>query len=855
MSSETRNHCDQLESILAAIDNSIAADSDGDLLSGALAEGIDPQTAAEQVRTTLLHAAETYLVATSPETASSHHNVSQLPAFSEGDVVQRLSQPDAAGVVRKVRWHTHNENWEYSIQFGGEVHEVAESAIQKFRQVQSGCDSLSGSAPQRHTLWSLPNIRPMYILPTDPLADEVLIPAFRVAAEVDCMVGFFSGSVLASLAPGLATYITTSSSNFRLIISPFVRADDQAAIEEGLKSVEDVAQEALEAIVITEDLLQRHTLKCLSWLLRFGRIEIKVAFMKGALFHPKVWLFRHGADVMAVHGSSNVTYAGIKMNIEQVAVSKSWEDPNQRYITDKLNYQFEQLWKRRDDSCVIVDMPRAVRERLLQTYRSNTPPTEAELHILYYQATGITEETPEPSELPAVARSTFTIPAGIRFEDGPFEHQGKAVKRWCEAGFRGVLEMATGSGKTITAMICANRLYAVHKPLLIVVAAPYLPLIQQWCDEIAPFRLRPVNLTVAPGARGRAHELNRIKRRFRIGTTDVEAVVVSHRTLCDTAFKAEIQKFDCATLLIADEVHNLGSERFVTDPPSFFDYRLGLSATPVRQYDDEGTEALFSFFGPVVFRFTLREAIGRCLVEYDYYIDPVQLTQYEMDEWYELTAKIKANAWRQEDGKPDEYLTKLFRDRRVLLETAENKIAALEAALEREDLRALRHTLIYASDKAPQQLEAVNALLKTHGVLFHQLTYEETANRDETERIIRSFQEGTLSVLTAKRVLDEGVNIPQIEKAFILASTTVERQWVQRRGRLLRTCREIGKTHSEIHDFVALPPDMNNIDDEARKLIQSELLRVQEFASLARNAGRSDGPLSVIRELVNAVFM
>ena len=140
-------------------------------------------------------------------------------------------------------------------------------------------------------------------------------------------------------------------------------------------------------------------------------------------------------------------------------------------------------------------------------------------------------------------------------------------------------------------------------------------------------------------------------------------------------------------------------------------------------------------------------------------------------------------------------------------------------------------------------------------MLFHQLTYEETANRDETARIIQSFQEGTLRVLTAKRVLDEGVNIPQIKKAYILASTTVERQWVQRRGRLLRTCREIGKTHSEIHDFIALPPDLESIDDEARALVRSELLRVQEFASLARNAGRADGPLGVIGKLIRAAFM
>ena len=214
--------------------------------------------------------------------------------------------------------------------------------------------------------------------------------------------------------------------------------------------------------------------------------------------------------------------------------------------------------------------------------------------------------------------------------------------------------------------------------------------------------------------------------------------------------------------------------------------------------------------------------------------------------------------WRQEDeDDPDEYLTKLLRDRRAVLETAENKLAALQAALDRAARTAdgLRYTLIYTSDKAPEQLTAVNRLLHERGVLFHQLTHEETANRQETERILRGFQEGTLRVLTAKRVLDEGVNIPQVRKAFILASTTVERQWVQRRGRLLRKCAEIGKTYSEVHDFVALPHDFDTLDRDARSLVRSELRRVQAFARLARNAGRPDGPLGIIDQLVSAAFL
>ena len=528
------------------------------------------------------------------------------------------------------------------------------------------------------TLRSVPAIRPLYILPDDPVTEEVLIPCFRSTAQVDCMMGFFSSEVLVSLAPGLATFINCSQESLRLIISPLLRTEDKDAIEEGIASPEDIAITALKDIVVTEDLIEQHTLKCLSWLLRSGRVKIKIALMKDALFHPKVWLFRGDGDVIAAHGSSNMTDAGIRKNIEQISISKSWADPTQRYITEKFCAQFKQLWENEDDSCTVVALPQAVRDSLLQTYRSDTPPTEADLRTLYRRATETIKESPEvyePFELP---RASFAIPSGLRFEDGPFEHQGKAVSAWCEASYRGVLEMATGSGKTIAAMICAHRLYEEHNPLLIVVAAPYVPLIQQWCDEILPFGLKAVNLTASNGARGRARELSRIKRRFRTGTSDAEIVVVSHRTLCDSRFKDEIAKFDSTTLLIADEVHNLGSEGFITDLPFFFDYKLGLSATPVRQYDEEGTETIFSFFGPVVFQFTLEEAIGRCLVEYDYYVHPVELTQDEMDKWYELTEKIKANAWRSEHAEPDEYLTKLLRDRRAILETAENKIAALE---------------------------------------------------------------------------------------------------------------------------------------------------------------------------------
>ncbi len=353
-----------------------------------------------------------------------------------------------------------------------------------------------------------------------------MIPAFGSADQVDCMVGFFSSAILASLAPGLATYLRRPDHKFRLVISPILSNDDQKAIEEGVKSIDQVVTELMEQAFITVDLLQQHTLKCLSHLLRNGQMEIKIAVMEDALFHPKVWLFRSQGDLLAAHGSSNVTHAGIRKNIEQVATSKSWEDATQRFTTNEFSEEFARLWENRQEHCIVVPMPDAVRENMLQSYGSAAAPTEDDLRDLYARARQVTEPPPDPIILPV---AQFAIPAELHYTDGPFQHQGQAVDAWCGAGFRGVLEMATGSGKTITSMIGAHRLFETRKPLLIVVAAPYVPLIQQWCDEIAPFGLTPTNLTILGGVQKRASELQKIRRRLRTGLDSFAALV---RTSC-----------------------------------------------------------------------------------------------------------------------------------------------------------------------------------------------------------------------------------------------------------------------------------------------------------------------------------
>jgi superfamily II DNA or RNA helicase len=342
-------------------------------------------------------------------------------------------------------------------------------------------------------------------------------------------------------------------------------------------------------------------------------------------------------------------------------------------------------------------------------------------------------------------------------------------------------------------------------------------------------------MTEIGGPSERSQALLQARRRLKKGVTACEAVVVSNDTLCTKDFRDQVEKFPGPKMLIADECHNLGAANFITNPPEFFDYRLGLSATPVRQYDAEGTAQLFAFFGEPCFSYTLEEAIGNCLTPYEYHVTFVELSADEMAEWREISEKISRLAWKLESGDKDSYLDSLLLRRRKILETAHSKLDALRSLISEFGPRNLKYTLIYATDKDPEQLNAVNSMLNAQGVFFHQLTAEETSAPKRSRAILERFQAGDLQVLTAKRVLDEGVNVPQIMRAYILASTTVRRQWVQRRGRLLRTCKAIGKEFAVIHDLVALPPSeelRNNLDTDAKKIINAELDRVWEFARL-----------------------
>ncbi|WP_407696793.1 DEAD/DEAH box helicase family protein [Sedimentitalea xiamensis] len=667
------------------------------------------------------------------------------------------------------------------------------------------------------------------------------------------MMGFFSSKSFAEIAPGLAAFLNNSKECLRLIISPYISESDQEALKEGLLQSSQLAEESIERLIPDADELTDHTLRCLAWLISNGRLSVKVALMKDALFHSKVWLFRDEDTHVALHGSANMTGKGLRGNREQLSLARSWMNDEADEACRELEAEFDLLWSGSDPDCAVIELSRAMQDRIVQDFKGEHQPTEDDFNRLWRRAHGLDDKPINIDDLLAQEDDRrFRIPEWLQYRTGEYAHQGKAIDAWFEAGRRGVLEMCTGSGKTLTALTAAQLLHEEVGPLLIVVSAPYNVLISQWCSEIELFGLRPENMTEAGGPAARSQSLAQARRRLKRGVSLCEAIVVSNDTLCTKEFQEQIQSFSGAKLLIADECHNLGAASFTSDPPEFFDYRLGLSATPVRQYDAEGTAQLFKFFGEPCFSFTLEQAIGVCLTPYEYHVTFVELNAEEMAEWREISEKISRLAWKLDSGEKDGYLDALLLKRRKILETAQAKLDALRQLISEFGPRNLRYTLIYATDKDPEQLGSVNNMLNSQGVFFHQLTAEETSAPKKSRAILDRFQAGDLQVLTAKRVLDEGVNVPQIMRAYILASTTVRRQWVQRRGRLLRTCKAIGKEFAVIHDLVALPPSeelSSNLDTDAKKIINGELDRVWEFARLSKNAANTGGSFEAVEHM------
>lgn len=442
----------------------------------------------------------------------------------------------------------------------------------------------------------------------------------------------------------------------------------------------------------------------------------------------------------------------------------------------------------------------------------------------------------------------------------PRDYQQEAIRAWLGQDARGVLQMATGTGKTVTSLLAAaNVSETLDGELALIIAVPYQHLVDQWAEDVRDFGASPV-LAYESRANWQEH-LEGDVLEFNHGVSDGFVVVTTHTTFASDPFQRMIGRLRRPErMLIGDEVHHMGAPHLRNALPESVPIRLGLSATPERFYDDEGTDDLFEYFGGIAFEYMLQEAIENgALCEYYYVPHVVELTDEEADEYLELSIKI-ARLLGKENGSGgdadlqdnDELKFALFNRARIV-GTAENKLIRLQQLLQKDS--DIHHTLVYCGDgtveggvsnRTQRHVDAAVSTLRSDlGVRAERFTADET--RSERKDLLRRFDEGEIEALVAIRCLDEGVDVPATQTAYMLASSSNPRQFVQRRGRILRT--HPGKAHATIHDFVVAPPvDLQRLDEDdptyatERSLVRKELERVNLFAEAARNHPDADIP-------------
>jgi DNA phosphorothioation system restriction enzyme len=661
---------------------------------------------------------------------------------------------------------------------------------------------------------------------SDDLVQDFYVPCLCRSTLYQRAVGFFTSRGLEVASQGLSTLIKNGG-RMELIASPVLAAEDVDAIEKGYRDRADVVTSSLARTLECE--LSEYTtdrIAMLAFLIASGKLEIRIALASKSasrphgIYHEKLGLF-HGEndECVAFTGSPNETSGGLVGNFEAIDVFYSWDDAQGRVARKKDN--FDRLWNNQTKGLDVLDFTECAKD-LLQPFVPDYPPTVEPVRPRVYIPK---DQKPK-------------LPISIKLRD----YQETAIRNWFQNNGRGTLKMATGSGKTITALAAVTKLADKGKLNGLIIVCPFRHLVTQWSRECTNFGFQPI--LAFEGYGNWLSQLNTEIYDSNSNESDLVSVITTNSTFVSDKFQGCLRNFPERSLIIADEAHNMGSDRIRRLLPDKIPWRLALSATPERWFDDHGTQAIFDYFGEVLEpEFTLRDAIkSGALVEYRYHPMLITLTLDEQDQYCELSERI-SKLWHLRDAEDNAALTILLSQRARLVGVAANKQTELRRSLEKKKNDS--HILVYCGDgslrdeDSNEQLRHVEAVCHMMGVDLGMrvATYTHQTTLHERERIREQLDSGELQAVIAIRCLDEGVDIPSIKTAYILASSTNPRQFIQRRGRVLR--KHPSKKVAEIYDTIVVPPD-NVINYESeRSLFRKELNRFAEFANIALNSGEA----------------
>lgn len=660
----------------------------------------------------------------------------------------------------------------------------------------------------------------------DDVLNEFYIPTLSSSTRYRRLAGFFSSSALAVAARGISGLVRNGG-RMELVVGAKLRKVDVEAIKRGIE-----ARDRVVADLMIKDLDQiesefvRDHVRALAWMVANNRLEIKVAIPLSAeagtvgkiaegMFHQKVGILSDAHDpqnIVAFSGSVNESEMGWRHSIEEFKVFRSWVESEGVYLKTDID-KFEKYWNGRAKRAIVVDIPTAVRDKLVELAPETLDELQLERHY-----------RPTRKKL--------------------WSHQTDAIKAWVDKDYRGTFAMATGTGKTLAALSACGL---APRSMITVVLAPTLPLLDQWAKNEIPSYDENARIIMCGGQHKWKTilplELAEVRKQGNNYSPSHRLYVVgTMRTAASKGFLLSWKGVPSDNVqVICDEVHHLGAPTYqrCTEIPS--SRRLGLSATPERDWDFEGTQKTLDYIGATVYEYDIKSAIrDGFLCPYKYFPYFAFLNRKEFEDFQELTFEIgketaKINARTKNEFEDRKTLTahitrkleRLLLERSKIRKKAKDKIRVFGEVLSSTSTRPL---IVFCEDH--EQLNEIKATLKDK--MGSYLVYTSKMSLWQRSKTLEMFRKGDSDILLAIRCLDEGIDVPKCRGSIIVASSSSTREFIQRRGRILRGLR--GKT-AVLNDIIVLPPEVRRIDEQevAETLVRHELARMRQLVEAAEN--------------------
>ncbi len=695
----------------------------------------------------------------------------------------------------------------------------------------------------------------------DNVAQEFYIPLLSEAKCYNRAVGFFSSTALVEISKGISS-LAKNGGNIKLVASPYLSKEDIEAIKLGYELRNNIIKDAiLRELKDASNVFEEERLNILANLISDGVLDIKIAFTnderKLGMYHEKMGIINDDeGNSVAFSGSLNESATALLANYEAIDVFCSWNGDLERVIAKEK--AFLSIWNNAEPNINIIEFPE-LKQEIIDRYKISQLNYDLVKEVSIYN-TNYKNINKKPEGV--------FVPDNVSLHD----YQIEAINNWEKSNFRGIFDMATGTGKTFTGLGALAKLFeSKNGNLAVIIVCPYQHLVEQWIDDLALFNITPIVGYSSSQYINYKSQLKNAIFDFDLGVKKFFCFICTNASYATPDVQLILTKLNKNALIIVDEAHNFGAENLSKTLKKDYDYRLALSATLDRHNDEIGTEKLYNFFGKKCIEYDLERAINeKKLTEYYYFPLPIYLNDNELDYYVQLSHEIRKSLSFDKNGKVKmtEKAKRLALKRSRIVAAAIGKVEALKAII--KDFKTDRHMLIYCGaanisgentedGEDVRQIDHITHILGEElGMNVSQFTSRETM--EERALLKKKFEEGTeLQGLVAIRCLDEGVNIPMIKTAFILASTTNPKEYIQRRGRVLRLFP--GKQYAKIYDFITLPRPLDTVKSHTKDevcfdlaLIRNELNRIEEFRRLSLNPYDSSKLINEISEAYDLIL-